>query len=388
MRRSVRGTAFALLLLASACGGGGGGDGTTTTESSTTLTVDTTPETSPVESGVGPGDVLKPECDTDHVSLGVIEAGDYLVSRTLFEKQADDLDVRVDDLSGCTLRSRWSDDLRRYAVSFTLPGVDGTHVGYVDMVTGHVVDVTAPRVAEGFGAVPAFDEEPMFFAPSTDVVRFPGDQILARGSGTSGESEWHVISVENPTEVIRWSDTPSARAQVREPFLPADDKRYDVTGPISSDGRFEAFSSSGALGSGDAYVAGFGGAPLHRITDSPCGAYEAVVLGWQNASTVVFWNFGSNGNAPGTIKALRVADGVPGTCEDLLPSHTKRITSVRLRPDGQAILIKLEGDNEPWYEEDLTKPGSDPVPYTGSVPDLEYDDVRSTSYGNFTLIDD
>jgi hypothetical protein len=49
--------------------------------------------------------------------------------------------------------------------------------------------------------------------------------------------------------------------------------------------------------------------------------------------------------------------GVPGSCVDALPQHAQNLQDAAVRPDGQVVYVRLQGENEPWYAVDLMAAG-------------------------------
>jgi hypothetical protein len=312
MWRPLACLAPAVLLLASCGGSDGSGSAlarknepasssSTSGLPSTTDRATTTTTTAPQGVELHAGDAVAVSCGFDEVRVGVVKAGQMTVQWDS-PVSAADLEFHP-KLTGCQDLSHWNDDFTRYALTFTVPGEDGSHVGYVDMKAKKLIDLTAPRASSGFGAATAEDDGAQFLAESDNRARFPGDAIVASGSDANGQSDDHIIRTDDPTTWVPWRGDPRGP---KDPTTGTDDGAYRLEAAnfgnpvesdmLSPDGRY-VLNSGQVFSVGECHETNCD----HPLQTDACMSngyptQSLLALGWKDTNTVVAFDADESGD--------------------------------------------------------------------------------------------
>ena len=228
----------------------------------------------------------------------------------------------------------------------------GRHIGRLDLVTGEVVDLTAPRQGTGFSEAVLCEESAGYVFQTSPTAGSGSDTVvfLAREGTLNGAwcfGDRFTTSVSNPSQVSAAAnalDYPWSREDASE------DGRYLLGYQPGTGDESGVFGFHAADGSSKV--------PVDCVPDGEDGRNESL-LGWVGPRTVVLGVSGSDDSAYDWRTATLTADGRV-ECGGGLPPTSKDISEITLGFDGSAVLFAAEGPNgiEQWRQPIA---GGDPV---------------------------
>lgn len=241
----------------------------------------------------------------------------------------------------CSTRDSFGPDYSKFAVGF-FTGGGGQHVGYVDLATSTLVDLTALRESSGFSNGVLKETFPRFQSAS-DRFRIE-NKIQFSQEGTDG-SKTLTVDLANPAIAV-----PSE--YLKRTGTSGQEFTGEHGNTISSpDGRFVADAGGGS------------GAAVWRYDlstrvsiSSECnprgGTFGAQLLGWFDSRHFVL-------AGDERVLLVEIDDGsnVVG-CKDVLPTNSgRKILLPRLRFDGKVVYVSTNGTGgRETYSIDLANP--------------------------------
>ena len=252
-------------------------------------------------------------------------------------------------------RTDFSADFSKVLVVGTPPGFTHDHVGVVDLLTGTVTDLTAPRQGKGFSDPVLCEESPEFVPSTIGVGGFGSDLVLlSSGNGgggvaTGGCPRDHdlIVPVSDPSKATI-VDYSGAQA----PFPPGYRERHPA-GMISPDGRFMLGKSDRGNG-GSLQVLATG-----KVVDPPVDCFKQPnsnivdIQGWIGPQTYVAALYRD-------YRIVSVAADGTQTCSGGLPATDKEVTKPTLTFDRTGVVFTVPG---PSGTEEYRQPvtGGEPV---------------------------
>lgn len=370
MRAHMIGGLVAAALTVAACGGDStetarAAPSTSTKPTTTTSTKPTTTTrpttTTTVPASVEASDAVRIRCDGDRMEIAIARPAE----RERFE------DVWVSDIGGsasrvdlevnaaldgyqCGHRHAYNDDFSMFA-GHASAGDGTTHVFITELRTGRTEDLSASRQGSGFSAGTPINELFVSFLPAApDQARFTDRILISNGDG------FFVVDPANPDQI---EPMPLTDGMVGD--WPVDTFDHLGSGIDFHDndgfggGGYRALSPDGRLIAIDnTNVSRVYGDPYADETRLVDGACNGDLLGWHGTRTLVTMQ-----RRPSQFYLVTVDDtgGTTG-CTPVLPANDREIVSARLRVDGNAVWMRVEGaDGIESYLVDLTTPGAEPV---------------------------
>jgi hypothetical protein len=267
---------------------------------------------------------------------------------------------------GCGPPTTWSPDFTKKLVSGVPPGESSSHIAVVDLATGIIQDLTAPRQKTGFGDPVLNETDPIFLSdPPTDKVRFGGNVVAFKSNSDALSS----VSLNSPTTVKPVSSSRTI-GQVVLPGHPEYQLNY-------TDGPYNRVSPDGSLFV--PFESSIGITPAAHI-DQPkevsCANVQPGInediLGWPDSRHLVIR--GQSATDPGSTVVDLVTVESRLECRSLIPPTAKQISRAEMLPDRSAIIFTADGPNGPQdYSVPTTGAASQPTP--GNYPQMSAETV-------------
>ncbi|MCA1707446.1 MAG: hypothetical protein LC808_30940, partial [Actinobacteria bacterium] len=149
-----------------------------------------------------------------------------------------------DPVVSCS-RSSFSADYTKYLFAAIPPrGDSADHLGVIDLRTGAVTDLTAPRQQHDFSSPILNETVPTFLGAGGDRISFGSETIAFVYDYQDGEAKFAVTSLANPSQATPVATT--RRGYLHEPMIDGHfeqlvaqtrDREYDYASVASGDGR-------------------------------------------------------------------------------------------------------------------------------------------------------
>jgi hypothetical protein len=234
----------------------------------------------------------------------------------------------------CTRRAQWSADFTKVLFAGTPPGLQVSHIAYLDLTTNKVIDLTAARQQSGFSAKTLKEDAPLFTAQAGATLTF--------GSGTvqfTREQKTWTTSISNPSAE---SDTGQAADYTSRSH---GHPEFDVNGFAAGQllRQRTALNSSGTVmvsvtSNDSAALIGPDGTSV-KIDCARGNQY----LGWQDDNHLVTWQ--DSGLSGASLVIITVTVNPLGfSCGDnVAPKSDRQLHDARLRLDGSAVVFSAKG---------------------------------------------
>lgn len=251
---------------------------------------------------------------------------------------------------GCSDRASFGPDYSKFALEFSTPG-GGQHVGYVDLASSTLVDLTALRQGSGFSSVVLRETFPRF---ESAADRFRIENKIQFTQGGPDGSKTLTVDLASPTVAV-----PSE--YLKRPGTSGQEFTGQHSNTIASpDGRFVAEDGSGAS------VWPYDSTKRVSVS-SECnprgGTFGSQLLGWFDSRHFVL-----AGDERVVLVAIDDRSAIVD-CKDVLPTNTGRtIVLPRLRFDGKVVYVTTNGTaGRETYSIDPSNP-QEPVRASPAAP--------------------
>jgi hypothetical protein len=258
--------------------------------------------------------------------------------------------------ASCQGAATWSADFSKLLVSGTPPNASSSHIAVVDLRTGTVRDLTAPRQRTGFSAPVLNETDPQFLSDTpSDRVTFGSNVVAFLGSGALSE-----LDLRSP-EVLKPLKTTVVAGQK---VLPGHPEYLMNDIPITVDYNKASPDGSFLVDQGSSVASIAPAAHIDKVRNVTCSNVDpymdSSIIGWADSMHAILVG---HSVAKGDSAVDLVTVGLAFRCKSLIPATDKEISEIRLSPDRSLIFFTADGPDGPHvYSVPTTGKPREPTP--------------------------